>query len=304
MIVDEVGEGMNVYLAGCPNEKKRATDEIMDIYLAGAGSAGNNNAIWRNGKENPDEAMNIFLAGLNSEQNRAYDGFSSERKIYVLESFYYMKDWMFPYIKNHWHFLLDSGAFTFMNDTKNATGVDWDEYTEKYANFIKKNDISLFFELDIDPIVGLNEVERLRIKLEKITDKQCIPVWHKSRGMDYWLKMVQEYDYVAIGGIVTQEIKRNEYSIFSKLLKIASENNCKVHGLGFTNSSGLKKYRFYSVDSTAWLYGNRGGFIYKFTGKDIVKIDKPKGKRLIAKKAAIHNFREWVKYQQYAKENL
>jgi hypothetical protein len=115
--------------------------------------------------------------------------------------------------------------------------------------------------------------------------------------------MCKNYDYIAIGGIVTKEISSKNYDIFTHLLKIAKENNCKVHGLGFTNLEGIKKYKFHSVDSTAWLYGNRGGFLYKFNGETMLKI-APKNMRLKAKEAAIHNFNEWVKFSNYAETNL
>lgn len=281
----------------------------MKIFLAGA-ATGNNNAIWRNNTNNPNNAfkklglMDIYLAGTHAEKTRANANNDFAQKIYVLESFYYMQDWMLPYIKNHWHFLLDSGAFTFMNNVKKNNNVNWDEYLERYAKFINDYNIDLFFELDIDSIVGIKEVERLRHKLERLTNKKSIPVWHKSRGLEYWKRMVKDYDYVAIGGIVTKEIKRTEYAIFGTLLKIAKQNKCQVHGLGFTNMEGLKKYPFDSVDSTAWIYGNRGGFLYNFNGKDFDKIQVPKGKRLNGKKVAIHNFKEWIKFQRYAENNL
>jgi hypothetical protein len=306
---------MNVYLATPHSYKDVLT---MNVYLA-CGNGGNsacyydietltNGAIKNEnlpkGINNTKDGMNLYLAGLCAEKNRANANDDAKNKIFVLESFYYIQDWMIPYIENHWNFLLDSGAFTFMNDKKNAKGVDWEAYIKKYADFINKHDIKLFFELDIDSVVGIKEVERLRSKLERLTNKKCIPVWHKSRGLSYWLKMVKEYDYVAIGGIVTQEIKRNEYPVFSKLLKIAKDNNCKVHGLGFTNEKGMQRYKFHSVDSTAWIYGNRGGFLYKFNGKTIDKIQKPKGTRLKSKDVAIHNFKEWIKFQRYAVNNL
>jgi hypothetical protein len=210
---------------------------------------------------------------------------------------------MIPYIKNHWNFLLDSGAFTFLADKKNSNGINWDDYIVRYAKFINDHDIKLFFELDIDPVVGIKEVERLRVKLEKLTGKKCIPVWHKSRGLEYWKQMCKDYDYVAVGGIVTKEI--TDYNIFYPLLQIARQNNTKVHGLGFTGLNGdLEKYKFYSVDSTAWIYGNRGGFLYHFNGKTLIKQKKPEGTRLKAKDVAIHNFKEWVKFQRHAKVNL
>jgi len=249
----------------------------------------------------------IYLAGGNIgyKWNGDYDLNIINNRPYILESYYYIKDqndWilkMRPFFKD---FLLDSGAFSFMS-TKGLVKPNFDLYVEQYAEFINKHQVDLFFELDIDSIIGLKEVERLRVKLEILTNKQCIPVWHKSRGLEYWKQMCKDYNYIAIGGIVTKEIESKDYGIFSALLKIAKEHKCKVHGLGFTNMMGLKKYKFHSVDSTAWLYGNRGGFLYLFNGVDISKI-QPKGLRLKGRAAAIHNFNEWVKFSEYADNNL
>ena len=278
----------------------------MTIYLAG-GASGNNNHIWRdNAKSNTEKPMEIFLAGTYGELNRANSEGDFKQKISILESFYYMQDWMKPYIKDHWDFLLDSGAFTFMNDKKNANGVNWEEYLERYADFINEMNIDLFFELDIDAVVGLKEVERLRAKLERLTGKQCIPVWHRSRGKDYWFKMVQEYGYVALGGMVSGGVayKDKVEKIFPWFLKTAKEHDCKVHALGYTSIKGMQKFRFHSVDSTAWLYGNRGGFLYYFNGVELIKKDKPAGTRLKSREVAVHNFKEWVKFQKYAKKYL
>jgi len=272
----------------------------MDVYLALANGGGS--YVFKNKSE--ESLMEVFLAGLQSEKNRANYLGDFAQKIYVLESFYYIQDWMIPFINNHWKFILDSGAFTFMSNIKKGDNLNWDEYVENYADFINEHNIDLFFELDIDVIVGIKEVERLRDKLEYITSKKCIPVWHKSRGLDYWKKINKGYDYIAIGGIVSGEIKRNEYKFFNPLLKIAKENGTKVHGLGFTNEKGLQEYKFDSVDSTAWIYGNRGGFLYYFNGNKIIKRYKPEGLRLNGKEVAVHNFKEWVKFQRYAKNNL
>lgn len=152
--------------------------------------------------------MRVYLAGSGDMSIKT--GFFD---YYRLESFYYITEKDEPLIHKYKDFLLDSGAFTFMSDSK--TSIDWDEYVERYAGFINKHDIEHFFELDIDILVGINEVERLRYKLERLTNRQCIPVWHKSRGKDYWLKMVKDYDYVAIGGIASKEIKPSEYKYFT-----------------------------------------------------------------------------------------
>lgn len=283
---------MDVYLASL-SMKKNILDKIINYFLFEE----------KKGVYNDDEDLNIFLAGN--------DGYRKDRfkirthDLNILESFYYLKtqEWMFPLIKEFKNFLLDSGAFTFMNQSKNHD-IDWDAYIEEYADFINKLDIDLFFELDIDSIVGIDEVERLRHKLEKLTGKKAIPVWHVSRGHAYWLKMIKEYDYVAIGGIVTKEIRPKQYPIFTQLIKEAHIENCKVHGLGFTNLNGIRKYRFDSVDSTSWLSGNRFGAVYKFNGSTMIKVDKEAGQRVKNKATAINNFVEWVKFSQYAEMYL
>lgn len=246
--------------------------------------------------------MKVYLAGTCGYVDGP--GFYGDTvgDLYILESFYYQKDWMQPLIKQFKEFLLDSGAFTYMSG--NGAAVDFDKYLEDYADFINKNDISLFFELDIDSVVGLKKVEQLRRRLESLTGKRSIPVWHRSRGKQYWLDMVKEYQYVAVGGIVSKEITRKEFPVFKWFLSEASKQSCRVHGLGFTSLDGLKQYPFYSVDSTSWLHGNRGGFLYKFNGRDMIQIRVPPGSRLKAREAAIHNFNEWVKFQRYAETHL
>ena len=177
------------------------------------------------------------------------------------------------------------------------------------AQFINKYNINLFLRLDIDSVVGLNEVERLRFKLEKLTDKKPIPVWHRNRGKEYFLKMCDNYPYVALGGIVTKEVDRKKYeTAFPWFIKTAHEHGAKIHGLGYTTVANLKKYHFNSVDSTAWLYGNRGGYLYKFNPRNGLFEQLSKEKcRLKARAAAVYNFNQvgsWVKFQKYADKNL
>lgn len=242
--------------------------------------------------------MKIFLAGSGFVYVWEKNNFFNFNR---LESFLYVNGEE-KNINKYNSFLLDSGAFTYMNKNKNK--IDWSEYIVKYANFINNWNVKYFFELDIDNIVGLDNVKILTKKLESLTQKQCIPVWHKNRGLDYWNNIVKDYNYVAIGGIVTKEIKNNQYDIFTNLINTANKYNTKVHGLGFTNINKLHKYKFYSVDSTSWLSGNRYGIIHTFINKEMKTHKAPMGKRVLYKKAVEHNFNEWVKFSKYAEEYL
>lgn len=249
--------------------------------------------------------MIIYLAGVANTRG-LLDEYLKKKKvdIPILGSFHYVNGYhkkIIPYLE---HFLLDSGAFTFMN-SRHKSKVDWNNYLQKYIDFINEYDIKYFFELDIDVVVGYDRVREMRKILETKTGKRCIPVWHKSRGLEEWYKLTKEYDYVAIGGFVIKEIKKTEYKFIPKFLEIAKKNNCKVHGLGFTNFEGLKKCKFYSVDSTTWINGQKFGEVQKFDGRTLKKYQGKNQRRLKnVEKAVINNFNEWVKFSEYAKTHL
>lgn len=256
--------------------------------------------------------MQIFLAGNNLFPNYIAPilyggGFDEEdyNNPYILESFFYRNEDTEKLLPYYGDFLLDSGAFTFMSNAK--TSVNWEEYIEQYADFVKRNNIQKFFELDIDSVVGYPKVLQFRKKLENLAGRRCIPVWHKSRGMKEFVKMCDEYSYVSIGGIVAREIVPEEYKNFPPMIKEAHKRGAKIHGLGFTNLEWIKRCHFDSVDSTAWTTGNRFGFLYKFNGQTMVKTDVPKGKRFHADRArdvALINYLEWMKFQKWADTHL
>lgn len=219
-----------------------------------------------------------------------------------MESFYYADEdteRLLPYFGD---FLLDSGAFTFMQNSN--IKADWDEYVERYADFINRNKIEKYFELDIDSVVGYDEVKKLRNKLEKLTNRPSIPVWHRTRGKTEFERLCDEYSYVAIGGLVSDmasEYSRKYWKYFPWFIRTAHKKGAKIHALGFTSLEGIKRYHFDSVDSTAWTAGNRFGYIYYFDGKTMKKKDAPEGMRISSpREAALINYCEWIKYQKYA----
>lgn len=248
--------------------------------------------------------MKVFLAGVAPWRSEGiYDKAISEYDPYILESFYYADsdtERLLPYFGD---FLLDSGAFTFMEGKGGA--VNWDDYVERYAEFVRRNKVKKYFELDIDLIVGYERVKEIRRKLETLVGWPSIPVWHSNRGVDDFRRMCDEYEYVAMGGIVGKKWKKSHEKYVPAFIKEAHNRGAKIHGLGFTRLTLLPDYHFDSVDSTAWTTGNRYGFVYYFDGKTMKKIDAPAGHRIGAsREAAVHNFTEWLKFQKYAEGHL
>lgn len=292
------GHDMIVALAGC-----FARPYCIEQWYEARG-------ILEGNPKEKEKEMLLHLAGQAPwKEEGLYDdaikGAKKEGGIHILESFYYADDFterMIPYFGK---FLLDSGAFTLFTNKSKGNNVVWEEYVDRYADFIVRNKVERFFELDIDKLIGYDRVLALRRRLEQKAGRQCIPVWHKFRGKDKFLRMCDEYKYVSIGGIVSKEITPQEYKYFPWFIDTAHKAGAKIHGLGFTALSLLPKYHFDSVDSTAWTTGNRFGAVYRFTGTTIEKIGKKPGQWFKDSRAvAINNFNEWVKFQKYAEAKL
>lgn len=251
--------------------------------------------------------MKLYLAGhylwyylLNTATG---GGILSEKAstINVLESFYTVDACLTKLIPRFNSFMLDSGAFSLFSGNER---IKVDEYITRYIEYINTNDVKIFFELDIDKIIGYDKVKEIRRRLEQETGKRPIPVWHKHLGKAEFLRMCDEYDYVAIGGIVSKEISITEYKYLPYFINEAHKRGAKIHGLGFTNMKWLSICHFDSVDSTSWTVGNRFGYIWKFDGKKMIKIQRPPNTRVKNIETALNNFVEWLKFSDYAERNL
>lgn len=275
----------------------------MKVYLAGVTVHHQLVDALRQGKEGVDS----FLSKHSFVDYDLFDESIANYKPYDLDSFYDIYKRNIPtvdYLPCYGDFLLDSGAFTFLDS---GVKVDWEDYTVKYGQFVKKYNIEKYFEMDIDDIVGYEEVLRLRDILENEAGRKSIPVWHNNRGKEGFIKDAKNYPYVAIGGLVSGggEYATKLRKYFPWFINTAHQYGAKIHALGFTSISALCKYHFDSVDSTSWLAGNKFGFLWKFNGKSLVQIDKPVNTRISNPRfTRLNNYIEWCKFQKYAEVHL
>ena len=133
--------------------------------------------------------MKIHLAGISGVKKQLLSGELNVESIFALESFYSLQEWQKPLLNRFASFLLDSGAFTFMQAAAKHGDVDWLSYADRYADFVREYGIKQYFELDIDSLKGLKYAEMLRNRIETRVGWQSIPVWHTERGKDFeWHK--------------------------------------------------------------------------------------------------------------------
>lgn len=155
---------------------------------------------------------------------------------------------------------LDSGAFSAWSKNVN---ID----IQEYIKFIKKNKkyIETYANLDV---IGN---PRATLKNQKIMEKaglKPLPTFHVGSDVQYLEYYIENYDYIAIGGIVSRLLKKE--AIVKMLDYYFSEFICdtdgfpslKVHGFGVTNIKLITRYPWYSVDSTSWIVAARTGMIY------------------------------------------
>jgi hypothetical protein len=196
--------------------------------------------------------MKIYLAAANIRQ---YNCVKSKKNINVLLSYHYWKsDLNINRIKNRINkeadnIFIDSGAFSAFNSNKEIS-------LKKYCNFIKEVKSTNYASLDV-----IGDGEKTYYNTLRMQDKGLnpIPTFHTFSKEKHLYKLL-DFDYIALGGMVGA---KNIDIWLQKVWKIILENkpNLKVHGFGLTDVAIVKKYPWYSIDSTSWHTIGRNGTI-------------------------------------------
>jgi len=169
---------------------------------------------------------------------------------------------------NKIHLFLDSGAFSAWTQ-----GVEIDIH--KYIDFIKEHLDILEVYSNLDVISSGNSISDKKKAAKKTLENQRImekeglhplPVFHIGEPFKYLNKYIEQYDYIALGGMVGTP--KNTLipwldTCFSKY--ICDEKGIpkvKVHGFGLTSLPIMMRYPWFSVDSTSWVATSRFGAIY------------------------------------------
>lgn len=256
--------------------------------------------------------MKLYFAG--GENKQWLDAINTANGKKSLYSYFYLdKDngkniepFLEKAIKTQKNIFIDSGGFSAW-----SKGVSID--IGEYADFLFKyhNQITTYANLD-----SIGDMKQTMINQKYLESRGLspLPVFHF--GEDYGLlrDLVSNYKYIALGGMVP--IARNRVQLFKFLDSCFSiiQDRIKVHGFGMTGVQTLKRYPFYSVDSTTWLGGSMRAEVYQFdsiegTMKCIpttikekanyktIKFTDNRDKRWMIR--VINNAIEWQKFETY-----
>jgi len=171
--------------------------------------------------------------------------------------------------------MLDSGAFSAWT---RGIPIDIDDY----AQFVLDNPgvFSIVANLDVIPgskgrtptQVEINKAaqagwENWKYLEKKLPGTKILHAFHYGES-DAWLKKIMgETDYLAIGGIAMGLTTLQRQAWLDDLMqRVLTDDDGrpvrKFHGFGVTSLDILKRYPWFSVDSTSWVLTGRFGGVY------------------------------------------
>lgn len=217
----------------------------------------------------PRSAMNLYIAGLYVSH------FSKTGNLYrkcppnaralrdncrlKLESYHYIYKGRFVerIRRDNETIFLDSGAFSSF-----SLGVEVD--IDKYAQFILDHQDIIEMASVLDAIGDPHGTWENQKYLEK---KGCnvLPCFHYGEPFELAEHYAKNYPYMTIGGMVPIPNQKLEpwldYLWANHLTDKDGKTLNKVHGFGLTARKLMRKYPWYSVDSSSWVQAASNGSI-------------------------------------------
>jgi hypothetical protein len=181
-------------------------------------------------------------------------------RLKILISYHYHKKQVLAeMLKKHFtepypEIFVDSGAFSAVTQ-----GVEIN--IQEYARWLKSNmaHITTYANLDV---IGNAEETWANQKTLEAEGLRPLPAFHTGEDWSHLERYIDEYPYVALGGLVPFAKGRDPIYMawVLKCFKMAKDKTV-YHGFGVTNWEALKSFPWYSVDSTSWGAGFRFGTV-------------------------------------------
>lgn len=152
---------------------------------------------------------------------------------------------------------LDSGAFSAF-----TMGVEVN--LPKYCRYIQDNEDIIDCASVLDGIGDPLKTYQNQKEMESLGVRP-LPCFHYGEDERYLEYYIKNYEYITLGGMVPISTKQLYYwldHIWDKYLTDGSGNpRVKVHGFGLTTIPLMKRYPWFSVDSSSWVQISSNGNI-------------------------------------------
>lgn len=164
---------------------------------------------------------------------------------------------------------MDSGAYS--AETKGAKIS-----VAEYARFLKQNAKYISVAANLDVLFNPEATWINQQQLEQSAGMTILPTFHFGEDFKWLVRYAAQYDYIALGGQVGQSPEQLMLWLDEVwdhyLTDVAGQPIVKVHGFGVTSLPVMRRYPWYSVDSTSWLLSASMGKIMVFHQGDLITI--------------------------------
>lgn len=190
--------------------------------------------------------MKIYFAGISSNKTRLFylKEFGAKRVMLTYADKH-------RYTKNNQRFIdlglekmMDSGAFT---HSRKGITINLDDY----CKYLIDHSIDLYLVLDE---IGNPLKTSDNQKAMESNGLTPLPVYHLGSDIKYLDRLVENYDYICLGGTVGSH-RSTRVDFFSKVFD--RHKNTKFHGLGVGDTTIMRMFPFHSVDQTTWLTASK-----------------------------------------------
>lgn len=171
----------------------------------------------------------------------------------ILMSYHYYKNPIQHYLDKHPQgeelinsIVVDSGGFSAFTQ---GVPIDINDYIKWIQENYKHSKLKWFANFDVvyNPIQTLNNQKYMEDKL----GYSPVPVFHVGTPIKYLEYYVDNYDFIALGGLVPYLSKGGKLEgIIKDYLSIA--NNTRFHGFGIGSLDLIKAFNWQSTDSSSW----------------------------------------------------
>lgn len=222
--------------------------------------------------------FNLYLAGCECLTKDSDERLSHDKKLYTFASGAKKLETILDKLKDKpQNIFIDSGAFSLARSGKQ---IDVDQYIDFIDNHPYPK---VYASLDIIPFPDINQktvkessdkswvnYEYILKKVKDDNKDKILPTFHFGEPYEALERILNTEiegrltSYMGLGGLVGLSaiaIDRITERVFTLISK-SRNPNIKVHAFGMTNFNLIKKYPFYSADSTSWIKtGAYGGIM-------------------------------------------
>jgi hypothetical protein len=220
--------------------------------------------------------MNLFLAAIYTNnykktQNRYAKLTPIEQSImddipHVLESYHYVGSQRFVDTMREQgaKVFLDSGAFSAFHLGVKINIDDYCNYIKRNSDILRVEDGAVMASV-LDGIGNALQTYQNQLYMERQGAKPlpCFHFGEDERYLDYY---VQRYNYITIGGLVGRSAKDATVwldRMWEKhMLDGSGRAKLKVHAFGMTSPELMKRYPWFSVDSSSWIQAAAFGSVF------------------------------------------